>query len=86
MARDINDSVCLGFGSWSDVNGLVTLGFGTGASAGSTQIGQAHLWLTETRRPRRRFPELVGDLVRADRRKRRRKKRRREEEWLLELT
>ena len=28
MAADINDIVCLGFGSWSSVNWLPTLGFG----------------------------------------------------------
>lgn len=28
MARDINDIVALGFGSWSDINALPTLGFG----------------------------------------------------------
>jgi len=31
MARDVNDIVVLGFGSWSDVNGLPTLGFGIGS-------------------------------------------------------
>ena len=30
MARDVNDVVVLGFGSWSDVYGLATLGFGIG--------------------------------------------------------
>lgn len=29
MARDVNDIVVLGFGSWSDVFGLPTLGFGS---------------------------------------------------------
>ena len=28
MARDVNDVVVLGYGSWSDVNALPTLGFG----------------------------------------------------------
>lgn len=32
MARDVNDIVVLGFGSWSDVTALPTLGFGQGAS------------------------------------------------------
>lgn len=27
MARDVNDIVVIGFGSWSDVNALPTLGF-----------------------------------------------------------
>lgn len=31
MARDVNDLVALGFGSWSDVTGLPTLGFGSAA-------------------------------------------------------
>jgi hypothetical protein len=37
MPRDVNDTVVLGFGGWSDVNALPTLGFGV-ASANPTTI------------------------------------------------
>lgn len=36
---DINDIVCLGFGSWSSVNSLPTLGFGIGEAVG---VGPFH--------------------------------------------
>ena len=40
MARDINDVVVSGYGSWSDVNALPTLGFGTGSTT-STGEGRS---------------------------------------------
>lgn len=33
MARDVNDVIVFGLGSWSDVYGLATLGFGQAAAA-----------------------------------------------------
>lgn len=39
MAADINDIVCLGYGSWSSVNTLPTLGFGAAAVVVPTKPG-----------------------------------------------
>lgn len=41
MARDVNDIVVLGFGSWSDVYGLPTLGFATSPGSSEGAIYQS---------------------------------------------
>lgn len=39
MARDVNDIVAWGFGSWSDVTGLPTMGFGSGQTQSVVNLG-----------------------------------------------
>ena len=37
---DVNDIVCLGFGSWSNINAVVTLGYSIGTAVAMTMEGR----------------------------------------------
>lgn len=50
MARDVNDTVVIGFGSWSSVGSLPTLGYDTypGSFPGSCIVGQSYVMGAQT--------------------------------------